>query len=157
MQDHKFNPKRILVPTDFSPSANMALSSAAELAKEFESAIYLLHIIPMLPISVEAGQPAALPDEEYLESSRSYAKERLINSSKALQEKGVDAEFGIEVGNDVVGNIMMVLAREHSDLVVLSTHGLSGWRPMIFGSIAEKVIKLVECPLLLFHSPKAMS
>ena len=52
---------------------------------------------------------------------------------------------------------MMVLGRERSDLVVLSTHGVSGWRPMIFGSIAEKVIKLAECPLLLLRTPKTKS
>jgi nucleotide-binding universal stress UspA family protein len=49
---------------------------------------------------------------------------------------------------------MEVIEREHIDMVVISTHGLSGWRPMVFGSIAEKVIKLVQCPLLLLHSTK---
>ena len=59
------------------------------------------------------------------------------------------------IANDVVGNIMMVLSRERSDLIVISTHCLSGWRPFVFGSIAEKVIKLVECPLLLLRTPNA--
>jgi nucleotide-binding universal stress UspA family protein len=39
-------------------------------------------------------------------------------------------------------------------MVVISTHGISGWRPLVFGSIAEKVVKLVECPLLLLRSAK---
>jgi nucleotide-binding universal stress UspA family protein len=56
-----------------------------------------------------------------------------------------------------VGHITMVLTHERSDLVVLSTHGISGWRPMIFGFIAEKVIKLVECPLLLLRSAKSVA
>jgi nucleotide-binding universal stress UspA family protein len=38
--------------------------------------------------------------------------------------------------------------------VVISTHGISGWHPLVFGSIAEKVVKLVQCPLLLLHSAK---
>jgi len=38
------------------------------------------------------------------------------------------------------------------DMVVISTHGISGWHPLVFGSIAEKVVKLVQCPLLLLHS-----
>jgi hypothetical protein len=37
-------------------------------------------------------------------------------------------------------------------MVVISTHGISGWRPLVFGSIAEKVVKLVQCPLLLLRS-----
>ena len=52
-----------------------------------------------------------------------------------------------ETGNDVASNIMIVIERERIDMVVLSTHGMSGWRPMVFGSIAEKVVKLVQCPL----------
>jgi nucleotide-binding universal stress UspA family protein len=72
-----------------------------------------------------------------------------------LQDQGVTALSGVEIGNDVVGNIMMVLSRERSDLIIISTHGVSGWRPFVFGSIAEKVIKLAECPLLLLRTPKA--
>ena len=49
---------------------------------------------------------------------------------------------------------MEVVEREHIDLVVISTHGISGWHPLVFGSIAEKVVKLVECPLLLLRSVK---
>jgi nucleotide-binding universal stress UspA family protein len=49
---------------------------------------------------------------------------------------------------------MEVVEREHIDMVVISTHGISGWHPMIFGSIAEKVVKLVQCPLLLLRSAK---
>ncbi len=47
---------------------------------------------------------------------------------------------------------MLVIEREHIDMVVLSTHGISGWRPRVFGSTAEKVVKRVQCPLLLLRS-----
>ena len=49
---------------------------------------------------------------------------------------------------------MEVVEREHIDMVVISTHGISGWHPLVFGSIAEKVVKLVQCPLLLLRSAK---
>jgi len=49
---------------------------------------------------------------------------------------------------------MMVIDREDIDMVVISTHGISGWRPLVFGSIAEKVVKLVQCPILLLRSMK---
>jgi nucleotide-binding universal stress UspA family protein len=157
MQEHEFKPKRILVPTDFSPSAKTALNAAAELASELGAAIYLLNVIPMLPINAESGYSAIFPEAKYLEYSRRYATEKLLTSTEALHRDGIEAAFGIEIGNDVVGHIMMVLTRERSDLVVLSTHGVSGWRPMIFGSIAEKVIKLVECPLLVLRSAKSVA
>jgi nucleotide-binding universal stress UspA family protein len=47
---------------------------------------------------------------------------------------------------------MQAIEREHIDMTVISTHGISGWRPMIFGSIAEKVVKRVQCPMLLLRS-----
>ncbi len=49
---------------------------------------------------------------------------------------------------------MEVVEREHIDMVVISTHGISGWHPLVFGSIAAKVVKLVQCPLLLLRSAK---
>jgi nucleotide-binding universal stress UspA family protein len=52
---------------------------------------------------------------------------------------------------------MEVVEREHIDMVVISTHGISGWHPLVFGSIAEKVVKMVECPLLLLRSAKPES
>ena len=71
---------------------------------------------------------------------------------KQLMLKGVRVSFSIETGNDIVGNLMLVIKREKVDMVVISTHGLSGWRPRILGSIAEQVIKLVHCTLLLLQS-----
>jgi nucleotide-binding universal stress UspA family protein len=49
---------------------------------------------------------------------------------------------------------MEVVDREHIDMIVISTHGISGWHPLVFGSIAEKVVRLAQCPLLLLHSAK---
>jgi nucleotide-binding universal stress UspA family protein len=49
---------------------------------------------------------------------------------------------------------MEVIEREHAEMVIISTHGISGWHPLVFGSIAEKVVKLVQCPVLLLRSAK---
>ena len=154
-QSKEFQPSKILVPIDFSPSADRALEAANEMAQFVGAAVYLLHVIPMLPIVGMAEYPAPFfPEQEFLEDARRHAKERLTASVALLDAIGVRAAFGIEIGNDVVGNILMVLEREHADMIILSTHGLSGWRPMVFGSIAEKVIKLAPCPLLLLRSQK---
>lgn len=156
MRNQSFKPTRILVPTDFSPSAKTCVDTAAALAREFGSSVYLLNIIPMLPVVPAAGDTIAIfPEQEFLADARRDAEQKLGASVKELQAERIEAASGIEIGNDVVGNIMMVLSREKGDLIVISTHGLSGWRPVVFGSIAEKVIKLVECPLLLLRTQKA--
>jgi nucleotide-binding universal stress UspA family protein len=68
--------------------------------------------------------------------------------------RGVKATSSVESGNDVSSAIIDTIEREGADFVVISTHGLSGWHPLVFGSIAEKVVKLVQCPLLLLRSAK---
>jgi nucleotide-binding universal stress UspA family protein len=54
--------------------------------------------------------------------------------------------------NDVADSIMMLIESENIDMLLLSTHGISGWRPLVFGSTAEKVVRVVQCPLLLLRS-----
>jgi nucleotide-binding universal stress UspA family protein len=85
---------------------------------------------------------------------KEYAEKQLAKIHAFLSAQGVRASSCVEVGNDIAGSIMEVADREHIDLVVISTHGISGWHPLIFGSIAEKVVKLVQCPLLLLRSAK---
>jgi nucleotide-binding universal stress UspA family protein len=144
-------PTKILLPIDFSSSSYAALEVATDLAQHFHAELYLLNVIPMLPAVTGAD---FFRETALLQDARNHAEQQLAACDVALVSKGLKANSGIEVGNDVVGNIMMVIEREHIDMIVLSTHGISGWRPMIFGSIAEKVIKLVQCPLMLLHSVK---
>ena len=144
-------PKKILLPMDFSPSSYAALEMATDLARHFQAELCLLHVIPMLPTVTGAE---FFSETEFLQKTRDRAEQRLAASIDALVSQGLKASSFVEIGNDVAGNIMIVIEREHIDMIVVSTHGMSGWHPMVFGSIAEKVIKLVQCPLLLLRSEK---
>jgi nucleotide-binding universal stress UspA family protein len=144
-------PTKILLPIDFSPSSQAALDMAADLAQHFQAELYLVNVIPEFPTTTI---PDFIPEDAFLENARKYAEVHLAKCKAALQTRGVKSTFSVEVGNDVVGNIMEVVDREHIDMIVISTHGISGWHPLVFGSIAEKVVKLAQCPLLLLHSAK---
>ena len=147
-------PTRILVPIDFSSSSHVALEAAADLAKHFHAEIHLVHVLPMFPTTT---LPDFVPETKFLEEQQKDA-ERSLSACKAdLGGKGIKVSYSIEVGNDIAGNIMDVVEREHIDMIVISTHGLSGWHPLIFGSIAEKVVKLAHCPVLLLRTPKPES
>jgi nucleotide-binding universal stress UspA family protein len=148
-------PTKILLPIDFSPSSDAALEIATDLAQHFRAQLHLLNVIPMLPVvtGVDYFPETTFPLETtYLQESKDRAEQKLAKCIGALISRGVKASSNVEIGNDVVGNIMTVIESEHIDMVVLSTHGISGWRPLVFGSIAEKVIRLVQCPLLLLRS-----
>lgn len=144
-------PTRILLPIDFSPSSQAALEMAADLARHFQAELFLVNVIPMFPTTTI---PDLVPEAAFLEKARNFAEIHLAKCKDALQTRGVKSTISVEVGNDVVGNIMEVVDREHIDMIVISTHGISGWHPLVFGSIAEKVVKLARCPLLLLRSAK---
>jgi nucleotide-binding universal stress UspA family protein len=144
-------PTKILLPIDFSPSSQAALEMGADLAKHFHADLHLVHVIPMFPAST---LPDFVPETQFLQDARSLAERHLAKCHAALAARGVKSNSSVETGNDIAGNIMEVVDREHIDMVVISTHGISGWHPLVFGSIAEKVVKLVQCPLLLLRSAK---
>jgi nucleotide-binding universal stress UspA family protein len=144
-------PTKILLPIDFSPSSQAALEMAADLAEHFHAELCLANVIPFFPTTTV---PDMVPEGEFIEEARAFAELHLAKCQAALLARGVKSSSSVEVGNDVVGNTMEVVEREHIDMVVISTHGISGWHPFVFGSIAEKVVKLVQCPLLLLRSAK---
>ena len=147
-------PTKILLPIDFSPSSQAALEMAADLAQHFHAELHLVNVIPMFPTT---SLPDQIPEGEFIQQARAYAERHLTKCQSVLASKGIKASSTVELGNDVAGNIMEVVERERIDMVVISTHGISGWHPLVFGSIAEKVVKLAECPLLLLRSAKPES
>lgn len=144
-------PTKILLPIDFSQSSQNALEIAADLAQHFNAEIYLINVIPFFPTTTF---PDFVPEESFLKKAQAHAERHLAKYYPVLAARGIKVNSSIEIGNDVAKSIMDVVTREHIDLVVISTHGISGWHPLVFGSVAEKVVKLVQCPLLLLRSTK---
>ena len=148
-------PSKILLPLDFSSSSDLALGMATDLAEHFAAALHLLHIVPMLPMvnAMDSFPESPLPyDVTFLRESQGRAEHKLASLVGELLARKVKASSSVEIGNDVAGNIMTVIEGMAIDLVILSTHGISGWRPLVFGSIAEQLVKQVKCPLLLLRS-----
>jgi nucleotide-binding universal stress UspA family protein len=144
-----FSATKILLPIDFSASSEAAVEAGTGLAKQFHASVHLVHIIPEIP---DFGGSDFFPETAVLQERKETIEQRLDSYKARLGAQGVPATVSIETGNDIVGNLMIVLKREEADMIVISTHGLTGWRPVIMGSIAEQVIKLANCTLLLLHS-----
>jgi len=130
------------------------LDAAAELATKFTAHVILLHVIPEYPNAV---LPETVSPETLVEAERKAANERFIVSKGALDARNIACAVIVEVGSDVASTILDVVERENVDLLVVTTHGLSGWYPQVFGSIAEKLVKLALCPVLLLRTPKPES
>lgn len=147
-------PTRILVPIDFSESSHAALITAADLAQHFHAELHLVHILPIFP---RTTFPDFLPETTFLHKVRKAAEVRFAACEADLGAKGIKVSSCIEEGNDVAGNIIDVIDKEKIDFVVISTHGMTGWHPIAFGSIAEKIVKMAQCPLLLLRTAKPAS
>jgi nucleotide-binding universal stress UspA family protein len=144
-------PTKILLPIDFSKSSHAALEMATDLAQHFHAELFLVNVVPLFSTFTSEY---ATPQVQFQKEEKTRAERHLAKTCAVLTTKGVKAGSSVEVANDIAGCIMEVVEREHIDMVVISTHGISGWHPFVFGSIAEKVVKLVQCPLLLLRSAK---
>lgn len=154
MQAASVIPGKILVPIDFSSSSHQALEAATELAEKFGSKLYLLHVVPEYP---GYALPESVSQQSIISDGRQKAEEHFEVSMAGLKTRGIEASAHVEVGSDVAGTILDAIDREHIDLAVITTHGHSGWYPQVFGSVAEKVTRLVQCPVLLLRTSKPES
>jgi nucleotide-binding universal stress UspA family protein len=144
-------PKKILVPIDFSSSSEGALKHASALAQNLHAEIHLLHVIPMFTTT---KMPDFVPETEFIGGARKAAERHFALCQTELAGRGVRASSNIKVGNDVVRTILDEIEHRNIDMMVVSTHGLTGWHPFVFGSTAEKLIKLVHIPVLLLRTEK---
>jgi nucleotide-binding universal stress UspA family protein len=135
-------PAKILLPIDFSPSSHLALEQATVLAQHFHAEVYLVHVLDACC---------------NVEEEKKIATDRFAVSVAGLASKGIKATSLIEEADDVAGGLIDVIDREHIDMLVISTHGLTGWHPLVFGSIAEKMIRLAHIPVLLVRTEKPES
>lgn len=133
---------RILVPTDFSPCSLHALRYAEELARRFGAELIMLYVDFALTIYdlPDQGEPSARP-----------ALERAVD---LLREHDFAAR-GIAVHGVPADQIIRTAAAEHVDLIVMGTHGRSGVRHALMGSVAESVIRNAACPVMTVRAPSS--
>lgn len=139
-------PASILIPLDLSAHARTALAHARELRDETGAQLHLLHVVEMLPrygFVDLPPEPAQLSDAE-----REAAEGRLREI--AAEVLGPDAPPTMHVvpgmGNPALG-VLEVAERLRADLIVLASHGRTGVRRFLMGSVAEKVVQLAPCPV----------
>ena len=141
------SPKLLLSPIDFSDSSVSALNVAKDIAKQFGSTILLLHAMPVVPKLAKDRSVLdhGLYELELLETARL----RLGDLAEKVQQTGVHARSIVGLANDAALEITRTAESEQADLIVISTHGLTGWRRFAFGSVTEKVVRTGPCSVLV--------
>jgi len=135
--------KRILVAVDFSGPSNQALRYAVRFAQHFGSEITLLHIVQRTFV---APFPEVPPYLDYIEADFENAERAL--QTLAAQQTLKSSAIRTVVRTGLAAHEIVEAARDlDSDLIVIATHGYTGWKHLCIGSTAERVVRAAPCPV----------
>jgi nucleotide-binding universal stress UspA family protein len=135
--------RRILFATDFSEASRKALPLVAAIARKYGSEIYLANI--WFPLPYTMGSPDVPIMFEAEQHKDALERTRKIAESEELA--GFPKTVIVEQG-DVGEEIEALVRKQNVDLVVLSTHGRTGWKHVLMGSVAEYLLRKLTCPVL---------
>jgi nucleotide-binding universal stress UspA family protein len=152
--------RKVLVTTDFSSTSLEAVPVAAELASHFGAGLCLVHVLPVdtptpwdVPPYADFGL-ASIPLPEYEGQVRREVEHRLGQVAAKQIPSNVTVETMVARG-DAAAEIGRIARERGVDLVVIATHGWTGWRHLVFGSVAERVLREAPCAVLSIRRPAA--
>ncbi len=144
--------EKILCPVDFSENSDHAMRYARAFADAYRSELALIHVVemPFLPSYSTAGVPELdFPVDEIQRQCRESMDELL----EKYRGEGYEISGHVVVGSPFV-EIVRKAKDEEFDLIVLGTHGRTGLKHLIIGSVAEKVVRNAPCPVLSVKHPE---
>lgn len=140
--------KKILCPTDFSDPSFEALDAASEMAGHFSGELIVVHVVPPVPVMATGHMsPGVFNVHEYQEEMERSSEKELEETMAKRVPKGVSARGMVLVGNPG-DQIVDTAEDENVDLIVIATHGQTGLKRVVFGSVAEKVVRHARQPVL---------
>lgn len=135
--------KRILYATDFSQASRAALPVVAAVARHYGSRLFAAHVWTPSPYPMMAPEVATVLDRR----QQRAAEEELETLLKAPELQGVPAQALVRHGAPVE-QLQRIVKEQHIDLAVASTHGETGFRHRVLGSVAEELVRALTCPVL---------
>jgi nucleotide-binding universal stress UspA family protein len=137
-----FTCERILVPTDLSPLAERAVTYAHGLAEKCQAELHVLHVVSD-PDELAQGLGGVV-DPAAGETDHGRWLGELLGESGTVRR--VEA---VRLGKDVPETIVRYAAKTGADLIVMASHGRTGLRHLLFGSVAEQLLRTSPCPVLV--------
>ena len=136
--------RKILVPTDFSPHAQEAFRVAHDLAKATGAGVVVFHV--SRPPAVVSDGHSALSTPADVEGEDVWDRLRRIQP----MDPAVHVEHEVIVADRPdASHILRILRERGCDLIVMGTHGLTGLRHLLFGSMTEDVVRKAQCPVMV--------
>jgi universal stress protein A len=137
--------KKILVPVDFSDASDKALAYAVAFARQFHAKILLLHVVHVSYMAGEYG-PIDVPvlEDQLIEAAKQKIQELAKDKVPAELLEGTAVCAG-----PAVHEIAELAKERNTDLIILSTHGYTGLKRVMLGSVTENVVRHAPCPVLV--------
>jgi nucleotide-binding universal stress UspA family protein len=140
------NPIRtLLLAVDFSDASSAAVDVAVEFAKQFSATLHVVHAFD-LPIPLVTPYEVAIP-EAYLDQTRKAAAQKLAAVVETVAGQGVTVESHLAEA-PAAPAIVRAAEEVGADLVVMGTHGHTGIKHFVLGSVAERTLRLAPCSVL---------
>ena len=144
--------KKILVPTDFSDTADFATEWALELAARVEAEVRLLNVYDYPSYALPDG--ALIPSSDVVADMLAEVETQLEARRVRFHERGVPVSFEARQGA-AVDDIVAHAAEWSADLIVMGTHGRAGLGHLLLGSVAERVVRKSPCPVTTVRLPNS--
>src|SRR4029434_5431335 len=142
--------RTILVPVDFSDCSLAGLTYAVRFAKEVGARIVVVHVADLGPVMMTTGRDDYGPPT-YTEAARRRCGDQMKGFLKRVSFDGVPVDASAVAGY-CPSAIYEAAAREGADLIIISTHGRTGLRRAVMGSVAEATVRHAACPVLVVPS-----
>ncbi len=141
--------KKILCPIDFSEPARAAMTAAVELARHFDAELTLFHSYQLPGYTLPEGSVVASP--KMLQDLADQAEAHLEEWRQIAQQLGAARVQTAKAIGDPALEVVELARDGGFDLIVLGTHGRTGIRHALLGSITERVVRHARCPVLTIH------
>jgi nucleotide-binding universal stress UspA family protein len=142
----------ILVPVDFSDDSRTALRVAVEAASVYASTLHILHVLEHITYPAVYMSGMGLYDD-WLPAAREKTKDEILRLMNEYGSGFKKSEIHILDGH--AADVIIGFTKENPvDLIIIATHGLRGFQHLLLGSVTERVVRFVRCPVLTIKNPE---
>jgi nucleotide-binding universal stress UspA family protein len=150
-----FRARKICCPVDFSETSKAALEMAVDLARQFDAQLTVLHVIedanPLLP------EGRVFVTSDFFQPVLDKANRSLQEWLQLAQSRGKIKIDGQVITGVPFAEILQFVEQGKFDLIVMGTEGRTGLTHLVFGSVAERVLRMAVCPVLVVPNPARVS
>ena len=142
----------ILVPVDGSETSHAAVEKAVEFAKAFGSKITVVQALVLDPY-IAAEYISASQTNDLIERARTSIGESLAAAKAKFNEQGIEVETKLLEGQVIHREIIRAAEELHADLIIIGSHGRTGFKKLFLGSVAQSLLGESHVPVLIVRQP----